>query len=105
MAARKKVLRKTRKRGKNRSVVEVSPDHDTIAGASVTYQLERVKCGKPRCRKWHGPYWYAYWTAGGKTRTLYIGKQRRPASDVATELLERRKNKRSSVSPEEQKQP
>jgi hypothetical protein len=96
-----RVLRKTGKT-QNRVVDHVCPTHDQLAGASVTYQLERVQCGKPKCRKWHGPYWYAYWSAGGRTRSLYIGKRLRPAADVATELVERRKNKRSSVTPKEQ---
>lgn len=43
-----------------------------------TYRLEWVRCGKRSCRcvegKLHGPYWYAYWTEGGKTRSQYVGK-------------------------------
>lgn len=96
-----RVLRKTSK-GQNRVVSHVCPTHDQLGGASVTYQLEHVQCGKPKCRKWHGPYWYAYWSAGGRTRSLYVGKRLRPAAEVATELVERRKNKRSSVTPKEQ---
>jgi hypothetical protein len=72
-------------------VDHVCPTHDQLAGSSVTYQLERVQCGKPKCRKWHGPYWYAYWTSGGRTRSLYIGKRLRPAAEVATERNERRR--------------
>lgn len=87
----RKVLHKTgKRRARSRCIVEVSPEHDSHDGASVTYQLERVKCGKSKCRKWHGPYWYAYWTSGGRTRSIYIGKKLRPASEVATELAERR---------------
>jgi hypothetical protein len=41
----------------------------------ATYQYEKVKCGKPRCRTCpHGPYWYAYWKEGGRTRSRYVGK-------------------------------
>ena|SRR5205085_2896854 len=47
--------------------------------AHKTYRLELVRCGKERCRcvegKLHGPYWYAYWTKGGKTRSQYVGKK------------------------------
>ncbi len=86
-----------------RRVKHVSPAHDQLGGASVTYQLELVQCGKPKCRKWHGPYWYAYWTSGGRTRSLYIGKLLRPAADVATELVERRKL-RATVAQKEQEQ-
>lgn len=43
------------------------------------YKQEVVFCGKERCKKCakgegHGPYWYAYWWEGGKTRKKYIGK-------------------------------
>lgn len=41
----------------------------------VTYQLEHVLCGKAKCRKLHGPYWYAYWKVGKRTRKRYIGKK------------------------------
>lgn len=52
-----------------------------VAGHSAghkTYQQEMVRCGKEGCRcakgELHGPYWYAYWSEGGKTRSEYIGK-------------------------------
>jgi hypothetical protein len=44
-----------------------------------TYRLERVRCGSKKCRcasgELHGPYWYAYWLEGGRTRSQYIGKK------------------------------
>ncbi len=44
-----------------------------------TYRLERVRCGSKKCRcaagELHGPYWYAYWTEGGRTRSQYVGKR------------------------------
>jgi hypothetical protein len=41
----------------------------------VTYRQERVKCGRDGCTRCpHGPYWYAYWREGGRTRSRYIGK-------------------------------
>ena len=47
---------------------------------SITYQLERVRCGKANCKcakgSLHGPYWYGYWSEGGKTKSMYVGKQR-----------------------------
>jgi hypothetical protein len=47
--------------------------------AHMTYRLERVRCGKVNCRcsggELHGPYWYAYWTEGGRTRSRYLGKE------------------------------
>jgi hypothetical protein len=54
-------------------------------GRGVTYQLELVLCGKPRCRKRHGPYWYAYWSRGNRTRKRYVGKQWRELNDVERE--------------------
>ena len=45
----------------------------------VTYQLERVKCGKEGCKctdaPTHGPYWYAYWRVNDRQKTRYVGKR------------------------------
>jgi len=44
-----------------------------------TYRLQSVRCGKKGCKcnegKLHGPYWYAYWSEGVKTRSQYVGKK------------------------------
>jgi hypothetical protein len=44
-----------------------------------TYRLERVRCGSKKCRcasgELHGPYWYAYWSEGGRTKSQYVGKK------------------------------
>ncbi|HEX9888662.1 MAG TPA: hypothetical protein VGA69_04245, partial [Nitriliruptorales bacterium] len=41
----------------------------------VTYRQEQVRCGKDTCNSCpHGPYWYAYWKEGGRTRSRYIGR-------------------------------
>ncbi|MDQ3847740.1 MAG: hypothetical protein M3261_02150 [Thermoproteota archaeon] len=44
-----------------------------------TYRLQGVRCGKERCKcaagELHGPYWYAYWSEQGKTRSQYVGKK------------------------------
>lgn len=79
----------TKKKKKKNPVVEVSPRHDRHQGASVTYQRELIQCGKPKCKRWHGPYWYAYWTTENRSRTLYIGRTLRPAAVVAVEKAER----------------
>lgn len=47
----------------------------------LTYEYERIRCGKPSCRcargELHGPYWYVYWRdSGGKLRKRYVGKTR-----------------------------
>lgn len=86
----RKTLHKKR-RPAPRQIVRTKASLDRIGDSAVCYQLERVKCGKGKCRKWHGPYWYAYWSAAGRTRTLYIGKTLRPAPEVAAELVERRR--------------
>jgi hypothetical protein len=94
-----KTLHKSTKRPRKRRnpVVEVSAEHDNVGAASVTYQRELVTCGKLACKKCrgnvgrgHGPYWFAYWTTGNKTRSLYIGKERRAAARVVVELAERK---------------
>ncbi len=50
-------------------------------------QREKVRCGKATCKcahgAAHGPYWYAYWSEGGKMRSKYIGK-RLPDEQEAT---------------------
>lgn len=55
---------------------EVLQAHQT---ARKTYRLELVSCGKERCKcvegALHGPYWYAYWSEGGKTKSEYVGKR------------------------------
>ncbi len=47
-----------------------------------TYRLERVRCGSKKCKcasgELHGPYWYVYWTEGGRTRSQYVGKKLPP---------------------------
>lgn len=54
---------------------------DPVHVDGVTYQHEMIACGKERCRrcvggqKGHGPYWYAYWKDGDRTRKRYVGKQ------------------------------
>src|ERR1051325_5406987 len=49
-----------------------------------TYRLVLTRCGKPNCKcargRLHGPYWYAYWSEGGRTRARYVGK-RLPAEE------------------------
>ena len=62
--------------------------------SKVTYRQQYTRCGKQRCRKCkegpgHGPYWYAYYSEGGRTISKYIGIHA-PAELKATksELLE-----------------
>lgn len=48
-------------------------------GKNLTYRLEKVRCGKKGCKcvggELHGPYWYSYWSEGGKTKSRYVGKK------------------------------
>lgn len=52
---------------------------DRRGTARQSYRLEGVRCGKENCKcaggEVHGPYWYAYWSEGGRTRSKYIGKR------------------------------
>lgn len=42
----------------------------------VTFRQEMVRCGKKGCSRCpHGPYWYAYWREGGRSRSRYVGKE------------------------------
>ncbi len=41
----------------------------------VRLRQQWVRCGKDNCTRCpHGPYWYAYWTEGGRRRSRYVGK-------------------------------
>ena len=49
--------------------------HDPTAEAKVSLRQQIVRCGKDGCTKCpHGPYWYAYWTEGGRRRSRYVGR-------------------------------
>lgn len=57
---------------------------------NVTYRQETVRCGKDTCTTCpHGPYWYAYWKEGGRTKSRYIGRQLpgEPLEPVVPDLL------------------
>lgn len=45
----------------------------------ITYRQEFVRCGKQGCKcsggKLHGPYFYAYWSEDGVTKSRYVGKK------------------------------
>ena len=45
------------------------------AEPNVSLRRREVRCGKASCTRCpHGPYWYAYWTEGGRRRSRYVGK-------------------------------
>jgi hypothetical protein len=45
------------------------------AAPKVRLRSRMVRCGKEACTACpHGPYWYAYWTEGGRRRSRYVGK-------------------------------
>lgn len=61
---------------------DLHPKKQTVEEHTVenkTYRLERVRCGKEKCKcaavSLHGPYWYVYWSEGGKTKSQYVGKE------------------------------
>lgn len=81
------------KKKKARFVVE-SRAARTELGRAVAYELEKVRCNNPRCRRCrsstkapHGPYWYARWRelVSGRLRKRYIGRTFRELTDA--ELL------------------
>jgi|GEM_PF-2705548 len=53
--------------------------------SSATLRRQYVLCGKPRCRKWHGPYWYAFWHRGGAMKSAYIGSDARMAAFLSAQ--------------------
>lgn len=71
----------------SRQLPAVENKHTLERGHAITYALRPVLCGKPGCARHHGPYWYAYWTAGGRVRSVYIGKQFRKVEDKCPEAL------------------
>lgn len=40
-----------------------------------TYRQQWVRCGKNCGSCPHGPYWYAYWRDGTRSRSQYIGRE------------------------------
>jgi hypothetical protein len=48
-----------------------------VAGSLVE---QYVTCGKPHCRctrgQKHGPLYYLYWKEGGRSRSLYVPRER-----------------------------
>jgi hypothetical protein len=66
----------SQKRNRAEAKRHVLKEHKAV---NKTYRLEEVRCGKKNCHcaegKPHGPYWYAYWTEGGRTRSQYVGKK------------------------------
>lgn len=64
------------KRAKNSSSRKRAVAEQTFAGR--TYRLERIRCGKEKCKcargQLHGPYWYSYTRVENKVTSQYIGK-------------------------------
>lgn len=55
--------------------VDGHPEDEPGLPPTLTYRQEQVRCGKRTCTTCpHGPYWYAYWKEGGRTRKRYIGR-------------------------------
>jgi hypothetical protein len=79
-----------RKKPLAKKLEPVENRHTREQGHSITYELRPVLCGKAGCRKEHGPYWYAYWTTGGRVRTAYIGKKFQRVSAKCPEKLSKK---------------
>jgi hypothetical protein len=63
----------------------------------ATLRLELVLCGKPKCDRPHGPYWYACFKERGRWRKVYIGRELPP------ELARRRVGSRRRSSKDDPK--
>jgi hypothetical protein len=72
-------LRDLIERAEQDSGVTKQPAVQERRAGGLTYRLERVRCGKEKCKcvegELHGPYWYSYRTEGGRTRSQYVGKK------------------------------
>lgn len=66
--------RRSSTKGK-RTGAAVRAVHRVVDDRGVTYQQRYVLCGKKKCKRLHGPYWYASWKEGERVRTRYIGKK------------------------------
>src|SRR5215831_11484049 len=60
----------------------------------ITYRQQFTRCGKQRCHTCrqgagHGPYWYAYWSANGRTISKYLGKDAPEGIEIEIETRER----------------
>jgi hypothetical protein len=56
---------------------------------------ELVLCGRAKCAKLHGPYWYGYFWHEGRTRKVYIGKHLPP--ELVRRRMKERPRKRGSA--------
>ena len=59
---------------------------------SVVYQQKPARCSCKKCKEGgegHGLYWYAYFTYRGKTRCVYIGKEKKEINPF--EAIEKKK--------------
>jgi hypothetical protein len=73
------------KRLDRRALRELRSHIDGLIGPAVVYQQKSSRCGCEKCKSdgpGHGLYWYAYFTYGGKTRCVYIGKEFREIDPI-----------------------
>jgi len=62
---------------------------DFGSAPQVSLRSQYVKCGKANCTRCpHGPYWYAYWTEGGRRRSRYVGKLEDEALNPGTGITD-----------------
>ena len=68
-------------------------------GQKLTLERKYIRCTRAGCRictawdsteRGHGPYWYAFWKEGGRTRSKYVGKELPP--ELAAQQAEKEKN-------------
>jgi hypothetical protein len=72
--ARRSFSRSRKARQQFRALARLLP---MVAGSLVE---QYVTCGKPRCRctrgQKHGPLYYLYWKEPGRSRSLYVPRER-----------------------------
>jgi hypothetical protein len=76
--------------------IQIAPGREVVEthqSGRITYQCERIKCGKPNCRcavegSLHGPYWYGYRKEKGRLKSWYIGKNLKLEDEEASATLE-----------------
>jgi hypothetical protein len=70
-------MRKPRSQPRPQTVRDLARDRPMVAGSLVE---QYVTCGKPTCRcargAKHGPLYYLYWKEQGRSRSLYVPRDR-----------------------------
>ena len=83
-----------------KSLRELDSHIHKLLGPAVTYQQKPTRCRCEKCKSGgpgHGSYWYAYFSYGGKTHCVYVGREKReinPLEELKKKQSKRKKSKR-----------